>query len=239
MGYQLSDGTKLPLDVAFTTPDGVQRPANFLRLSTERDRELLGITWVAETNQVWDQKFYWGYDSDNNLIPKQLNDEAILDEDGNDTGEVQTGLKTLWKAKQNEIAASLLAPTDWRVVKELEVNSSFANARTAYPSAWMTYRAAVRTACNTRQTEIDNCSDVAALKELLFGSATIEQQQTDADGNGVTETVTVQRQQRGADGEGVVDDNGQAVMEDYTEERPVMETVANPNVATAWPDPVE
>ena len=193
MGYQIGD-RKLPLDVAWTDADGIQRPANWLRLSTERDRELLGITWVAETNQVWDQKFYWGYDSDNNLIPKQLNDEAILDEDGNDTGEVQTGLKTLWKAKQNEIAASLLAPSDWRVVKELEVNSSFSAAKTAYPTEWQTYRAAVRTACNTRQTEIDNCSDVAALKELLFGDAQIEQ-----------------------DGE----------------------MVANPNLATPWPDPVE
>ena len=91
MGYQIGD-RKLPLDVAWTDADGIQRPANWLRLSTERDRELLGITWVAETNQVWDQKFYWGYDSDNNLIPKQLNDEAILDEDGNETGEVQTCL---------------------------------------------------------------------------------------------------------------------------------------------------
>ena len=150
-----------------------------VEISTPRDRELAGITWVAETNQVWDQKFYWGYDSDNNLIPKQLDDAT--DDDGNTT----TGLKTLWKAKQNEIAASLLAPSDWRVVKELEVNSSFANARTAYPSAWMTYRAAVRTACNTRQTEIDACADVAALKELLFGSAQI--QQTDDDGNGVVD----------------------------------------------------
>jgi hypothetical protein len=186
MGYQLANGTRLPLDVAWTNPDtGVQHPANWLRLSTERDRELLGITWVAETNQVWDQKFYWGYDSDNNLIPKQLNDEPEVDGDGNETGRTQTGLKTLWKAKQNEIAATLLAPSDWRVVKELEVNSSFASARTAYPSAWMTYRAAVRTACNTRQTEIDNCSDVAALKELLFGSAQV--QQTDDDGNGVAD----------------------------------------------------
>jgi hypothetical protein len=178
MGYQIGD-RKLPLDVAWTDADGIQRPANWLRLSTERDRELLGITWVAETNQVWDQKFYWGYDSDNNLIPKQLDD--VTDDDGNTT----TGLKTLWKAKQNEIAATLLAPSDWRVVKELEVNSSFSAARTAYPSAWMTYRAAVRTACNTRQTEIDNCSDVAALKELLTGSAQI--QQTDDDGNGVVD----------------------------------------------------
>ena len=207
MGYQLADGTKLPLDVAWTDPDGIQRPANWLRLSTERDRELLGITWVAETNQVWDQKFYWGYDSDNNLIPKQLNDEPAVDEDGNELGYTQTGLKTLWKAKQNEIAASLLAPSDWRVVKELEVNSSFSAAKTAYPTEWQTYRAAVRTACNTRQTEIDNCSDVAALKELLFGPAQI--QQTDDDGNSV------------------VDDDGNPVMID------------NPNLATAWPDPVE
>ena len=61
----------------------------------------------------------------------------------------------------------------------------------------MTYRAAVRTACNTRQTEIDNCSDVAALKELLFGSAQI--QQTDDDGNGV------------------VDDDGNPVMIDQSQ----------------------
>jgi hypothetical protein len=201
MGYQLSDGTKLPLDVAFTTPDGVQRPANFLRLSTERDRELLGITWVADTSNSYDQRFYWGVDN-----PKQLNDEPEVDENGDETGRTQTGLKTLWKAKQNDIAASLLAPSDWRVVKELEVNSSFANARTAYPSAWMTYRSAVRTACNTRQTEIDNCSDVAALKELLFGAAQIPQ----TDDNG----------------DGVVDDDGNPVMID------------NPNLATAWPDPI-
>ena len=89
------------------------------------------------------------------------------------------------------------------------------------------YRAAVRTACNTRQTEIDNCSDVAALKELLFGSSEIartkQQQVTDSEGNGrvdgdgnpVMETVND------------LDDDGNIVM------------IANLNVATAWPDPVE
>ena len=200
MGYQIGD-RKLPLDVAWTDADGIQRPANWLRLSTERDRELLGITWVADTSNNYDQRFYWGVDN-----PKQLNDEAILDEDGNDTGKVQTGLKTLWKAKQNEIAASLLAPSDWRVVKVLEVNTSFSAAKTAMPEKWQTYRAAVRTACNTRQAEIDNCSDVAALKELLTGSAQIQQ----TDDNGL-----------------VFDSDGNAVM------------VANPNLATAWPDPVE
>ena len=194
MGYQIGD-RELPLDVAWTDADGIQRPANWLRLSTERDRELLGITWVADTSNNYDQRFYW-----NSSTPKQLNDEPAVDEDGNETGETQTGLKTLWKAKQNEIAASLLAPSDWRVIKAKETSTNI-------PSAWKTYRAAVRTACNTRQSEIDACSDVAALKELMTGSVVI--QQTDDNGDGV------------------VDDDGNPVMID------------NPNIATAWPDPVE
>ena len=190
------EGRTLALDVAFQH-QGIQYPNNWLRLASAEERAAIGITEQADP-PPWDQKFYWGYDSDNNLIPKQLDD--VTDDDGN----VTTGLKTLWKARQNETAASLLAPSDWRVVKELEVNSSFANARTAYPSAWMTYRAAVRTACNTRQAEIDACSDVAALRELLYGQAQVPQ--TDDDG------------------QSVLDADGNIVW------------IANPNLATAWPD---
>ena len=192
---------RIAYDVAFVNEaTGIQYSNKWMRQTSDATKRGIGMVWEEPEDTNYDQKFYW-----NSSTPKQLDD--VTDDDGNTT----TGLKTLWKAKQNEICASLLAPSDWRVVKELEVNSSFSAAKTAYPTEWQTYRAAVRTACNTRQTEIDNCSDVAALKELLFGSATIEQQQTDDDGNGV------------------VDDNG----------NPVMETVANPNIATAWPNPIE
>ena len=124
-------------------------------------------------------------------------------------------MKTLWKEKQNETAASLLAPSDWRVIKAQETGGTV-------PTEWTTYRAAVRTACNTRQTEIDACADVPALAELLFGDATITQQQTDADGNGIVEPDNITNE----DGEEV--DNPVAG-------QPVMETVANPALATAWP----
>ena len=192
------NGQRIPYDKAWTHPDtGVQYPANWMRLATLEEKEAIGLVEEADPSAAsWDERFYWGADN-----PKQLED--VTDDDGN----VSTGLKTLWKNLQDEIAAGLLAPSDWRVVKELEVNSSFSAAKTALPTEWQTYRAAVRTACNTRQTEIDNCSDVAALKELLFGSAQI--QQTDDNGDGV------------------VDDDGNPVM------------IANPNLATAWPDPVE
>ena len=186
MGYQFSNGTKLNPSAPWTHPTtGAHYPANFLQHLTVSDRESLGITWVAETNQVWDQQFYWGYDSDSNLIPKQLNDEPAVDDDGNELGYTQTGLKTLWKAKQNDIATSLIGESDKRIIKALDEATSFAEFKAAKPANYTTYRAAVRTACNTRQAEIDACTTVEQLRELLKGS--VQVQQTDDDGNGVVD----------------------------------------------------
>ena len=195
----------LSYDRAFTHA-GIQYPANWLRLSSLEERNALGITEVAN-DPTYDQRFYWGVDN-----PKQLND--VTDEDGNTT----TGLKTQWSATQGEIAASLLAPSDWRIIKAKETGTNI-------PSAWKTYRAAVRTACNTRQTEIGNAADVPALIELLFGQPTITRQQTDADGNGVVEPDTI------------TNEAGETVANPVAGE-PVMETVANPAIATAWPTPI-
>ena len=149
------DGKTLQYDRAFTH-DGIQYPANWLRLTTLEEKQAIGIVETSDTPAaVYDQRFYWGVDN-----PKQLED--VTDDDGNTT----TGLKTLWKQKQNDMAASRLAPSDWRVVKASEVTDY------TVESEWTTYRAAVRTACNTRQTEIDACTDVAALKELIDNPTT-------------------------------------------------------------------
>jgi|TARA_B100000085_G_scaffold83044_1_gene74816 hypothetical protein len=157
------DGKTLQYDKAFVH-DGQQYPSNWLRLTSLEEKQAIGITEVADpVKATYDQRFYWGVDN-----PKQLNDKPAVDKDGNELGYTQTGLKTLWKATQDEMAASLLSPSDWRVVKAAEVTDY------AVSSQWLTYRAAVRTACNARQAEIDACETVDALKELLFGSAQIE-----------------------------------------------------------------
>ena len=138
------DGKTLQYDRAFTH-NGLSYPANWLRLTTLEEKQAIGIVEVADpVVGVWDRRFYWGVDN-----PKDLDQ-----------------LKTTWKQKQNNIASSLLAPSDWRVVKASEVTDY------TVESEWTTYRAAVRTACNTRQTEIDNCADVAALKELIDNPTT-------------------------------------------------------------------
>jgi hypothetical protein len=202
------DNKPLSYDRAFTHA-GIQYPANWLRLASLEEKQAIGITEVAN-DPTYDQRFYWGVDN-----PKQLNDKT----ETVDGVEVKTtGLKTLWSATQGEIAASLLAPSDWRIIKAKETGTNI-------PSTWKTYRAAVRTACNTRQTEIGNAADVPALIELLFGAATITQQKKDSEGVGVVEPDTI------------TNEAGETVANPVAGD-PVMETVANPAIATAWPTPI-
>tara|TARA_B100001750_G_scaffold29160_1_gene19577 strand:- start:49 stop:561 length:513 start_codon:yes stop_codon:yes gene_type:complete len=66
-------------------------------------------------------------------------------------------LKKQRKAEINQIAASLLTPTDWMVIREAE-------GGTAEPADWKTWRASIRTTANTKITEVDALANLAALK---------------------------------------------------------------------------
>ena len=157
MAFKL-DGKPLAVDVAFTHND-IQYPANWLRLTTKAEKKAIGITEVAD-DPVYDSRFYWG-----DGTAKALDDVNAKDEDGNllkdENGNqvVIQGVKSILKAQEKATAGSLLARYDWYVVRKAEKD-------TAIPSAITTYRDGVRTACNTRETEIDNCADTAALVTL-------------------------------------------------------------------------
>ena len=163
MPYKLGDRT-LQLDVAWEHND-VQYPANWLRLSSSQDRAELGIEWV-EGPRAWNQKWYWGYDADNNLIPKTYTD-----------------LKTLWTAATNDTAYKLLQPSDYLWGKLQQQNSSFAAAKTAYESSpWSTWRGTIRTEAAAMVAAIAVTADVGdtapyadfgrvqALQEYIEGS---------------------------------------------------------------------
>jgi hypothetical protein len=133
MPYKLGS-RRLALDVAWEYND-VQYPANWLRLSTAQDRAELGIIW-EDSSPSYNRKWYWGVDSDNNLIPKTY-----------------TELKELWIAKTKATANSLLQPSDWRVIKAKERGSTM-NAD------WKTWRQTIRTECGTMVTAIEATADV-------------------------------------------------------------------------------
>lgn len=98
----LLDGKPLAPDSAFTTPDGTQYPANWLRLSTPEEKKAIGITEVPDP-PTWDQRFYWGYDQAGNLIPKD-----------------HTQLVIQWVDQTRVTANTLLQPTDWMIVREVD-----------------------------------------------------------------------------------------------------------------------
>ena len=100
----LLDGKPLSPDVAFTH-DGIQYPANWLRLSTPDERAATGITEVPDP-PTYDQRFYWGYDADGQLIPK---DHAQLVDQ--------------WVGQVKQTAASLLQNTDWLVIRSQDLSS--------------------------------------------------------------------------------------------------------------------
>ena len=157
MAFKL-DGNPLAVDVAFSHND-IQYPANWLRLSTAQEKKDLGITEVAD-DPVYDSRFYWGNGTAKTLTDTNEVDEngdPLLDENGDQV--VTLGVKSVLKAQEKVTAGTLLAPYDWYVVRKAEKS-------TAIPTAITTYRDGVRTACNTRETEIDACSDTAALVTL-------------------------------------------------------------------------
>ena len=148
MAFKLN-GNPLAVDVAFSHND-INYPANWLRLASKTEKEAIGITEVAD-DPVFDSRFYWG-----NGTARALDDKTETIDGVEYTTQ---GVKSVLKAQEKATAGSLLARYDWYVVRKAEKS-------TAIPSAITTYRDAVRTACDTREKEIDACADTAALVTL-------------------------------------------------------------------------
>jgi hypothetical protein len=130
----LLNGSPLSPDTAFTAGD-IQYPNNWLRLASPKERAAIGITEVADPVRA-DDRFYWNGDINN---PKALEDREESDEQGNplyvkvlgevngepamvDTTErlVTKGLKSQYTAQVKATAGSLLAQTDWMVIRKAE-----------------------------------------------------------------------------------------------------------------------
>ena len=174
MAFKLN-GNPLAVDVAFSHND-INYPANWLRLSTADEKTALGITEIADS-PTYDSRFYNGDGTAKALDDVNATDkegELIKNPDGSQM--VIKGVKSILKAREKVTAGSLLANYDWYVVRKAEKS-------TAIPSAITTYRDAVRTACDTREKEIDACADTAALV-TLYGST------FDSDGNWVKDNMT-------------------------------------------------
>jgi hypothetical protein len=136
----LLDGRPLSPDVAFGH-DGIQYPANWLRLSTLEEKEAIGITEVPDP-PYYDQRFYW-----NPNLPK-------------DHGQ----LVEQWIGQTRTTAGTILAPTDWQIIRETDNG-------TAIDPKIKTWREDIRTACNEKVIYIGTTNDTPELAAYITGAA--------------------------------------------------------------------
>ena len=170
MAFQYN-GSPISIDRAFTAPDGTK----YANLRNPAVREALGVTEVADP-PAYDQRFYWGVDN-----PKLLDDREESDEEGNplwvqeynpltemmqDTNVrlVTKGLKSQWIAQTKATAGSLLAQSDWMVIRKAE-------RAVDVPAETQTYRAAIITEADRLEAAIAACANVEALIAVVNSQA--------------------------------------------------------------------
>ena len=131
--------------------------------SNKRDED-----WYINTNETLSFADGFVTASYGSATAKAIEDRNATDEDGIELDPIQVikGLKTIKKESIDRQCAGLLQDSDWRVIKAKETGSTL-NA------GWKTWRASVRTKCNSMQDQIDGASDVDALA-ILFAYTTTD-----------------------------------------------------------------
>jgi len=170
--------TQMPKGNRGITLNNIQYPPTIYTLWSESERNAIGIYTVEEDNtNLKDNEWYINTNQSyafgggkvtatyGTATAKSLTDTLYTqaDEDNGlgtkDDIKVE-GLKTYKKRMIDNQCARLLAPSDWMVIRATETGGTM-------DSGWKTWRASVRTKCNSMQTQIDNASDVDALAALF------------------------------------------------------------------------
>jgi hypothetical protein len=166
MAFELN-GQLISIDRPYTSADGVTYP----HLRDAALRAELGVVEVADP-ESYDQRFYWSVGN-----PKLLDDREEVDEDGNplylqeynpltETMQnttkrmVTKGLKSQWTAQVKATAGSLLAGTDWYIIRKAERNIDI-------PESVQSYRTAVVTEANRLETAIAGVTSVEQLIDTV------------------------------------------------------------------------
>ena len=168
------NGRTIRTGKGWTDDNGVQHPANW-HVWSATEKSAAGLTEVVEETPPDSRLYNWSQNSDGTITKtaKNLNDVNAVDENGDpsldDDGNqiVNRGVK--WNLKQTVKSqqGSLLAETDWAVIRKSDNG-------TAIPSNIQTWRDAIRTKATEMETAIDNAADTDAVAALFLTYTTNE-----------------------------------------------------------------
>jgi hypothetical protein len=173
MFYSTTTNTYIQEGTAFEI-GGISYPANWLNLSSEAEKNAIGIVWQPDPVRASDV-FYWNGDINN---PKALEDKPEVKEDGTPVYEqkwnpvtekmedtdkqvVTRGLKSQFIAQVKSQAGSLLSATDWKVIRASEGGK-------ALDDETKTARTAIRAKSDEFESQIKACTTVDELAALQY-----------------------------------------------------------------------
>lgn len=124
---------------------GTQFPANWLNSASQEDKASFGLVEVTVVGEKKDDRYYWNSETLSGATLTYTSTPKDLD-----------GLKVTAAAQVRDTAYALLAPSDWRVIRGLEIGQK-------EPTDWTIYREAVRTKSNEVHAAIDASATVDEL----------------------------------------------------------------------------
>jgi hypothetical protein len=143
--YKLSSGKLVSDDKAFTW-NNIQYPSNWIKLSTQVERDAIGLEGPLPEPPSYDQQFYWGYNDEGKLIPKDHAD-----------------LVALYCKYCRMNANALLRETDWMVLRQ-------ADNGTEVPLEVKTQRQLIRKKCDEKILAIEATTNTDELAAYINGS---------------------------------------------------------------------
>mgnify|MGYP004453698777 CR=1 FL=1 len=156
------NGRIIQIGKAWIADDNTKHPRGWANWSADR-KKAMSLVWEDDpVVKTYDDRFYNSVGKEKNLT-----DVSSVNSQGKPvinpvTGKqvVSLGLKSIWINYTKTTAKTLLKESDWEVTRKAEKG-------TAMASATSTYRDKVRTACDTIETKINNCSNLTEFKELF------------------------------------------------------------------------
>ena len=165
--YKCCHGQTIRPGKAWTDENGVTHPASWHTYSAERKAEL-GITEIVQQPAPDSRLYTWSYNDDGtvNSTAKSLDDINEVDENGDplldEKGQqvVTLGVKSTLIAEVKAQQGSLLAQTDWAIVRKIDTNIEV-------PAAIQLWRNEIRLAAAAMEDQITQAATTDAIAALF------------------------------------------------------------------------
>ena len=163
------NGKQIKAGKAWTDNNGIQHPANW-HVWTEQEKQAVGLVWITLDTPPDSRLYIWSQNADGTITstPKALEDTPNVNENGIPVIDPDTMKQTVTPGVKSNLIAevktqqgSLLAQTDWAIVRKIDTSISV-------PSNIQTWRNEIRLAAAAMEDQITQAVDIDAVAALFL-----------------------------------------------------------------------